>query len=139
MYVFGCPRNFLESPTNILAIVGILVLAVVQISLLGAQDKWGSRFFIPKRLQPDFHDYHQAFLLESNDSEACAICMRDICLARDQFTEDEEGMLRNLEEFAENVLTTPCNHRFCRECLIRWMETKMICPTCRRQLPPYDF
>ena len=32
-------------------------------------------------------------------------------------------------------MVTPCNHFFHRECLERWMEVKMECPTCRGGLP----
>lgn len=34
------------------------------------------------------------------------------------------------------VLVAPCNHKFHEECLTRWMEVKLECPTCRKVLPP---
>ena len=33
-------------------------------------------------------------------------------------------------------MVTPCNHFFHTECLTRWMDVKMECPTCRGALPP---
>jgi len=44
-------------------------------------------------------------------------------------------------EFEENaprqsIMVTPCDHVFHTECLLRWMEQKMECPTCRGVLPP---
>lgn len=32
-------------------------------------------------------------------------------------------------------MVTPCNHFFHTECLERWMDVKMECPTCRGALP----
>jgi hypothetical protein len=32
-------------------------------------------------------------------------------------------------------MLAPCDHLFHRDCLIRWMDQKMECPTCRRELP----
>ena len=33
-------------------------------------------------------------------------------------------------------MVTPCNHFFHTKCLVRWMDIKQECPTCRRHLPP---
>ena len=49
--------------------------------------------------------------------------------------------LRTLSSMTEVVVTdrdymvAPCNHLFHDECLRRWMEVKMECPTCRAPLP----
>jgi transmembrane E3 ubiquitin-protein ligase len=32
-------------------------------------------------------------------------------------------------------MLAPCDHLFHRDCLLRWMDQKMECPTCRCQLP----
>jgi hypothetical protein len=32
-------------------------------------------------------------------------------------------------------MLAPCDHLFHRECLVRWMDVKMECPTCRTVLP----
>jgi len=139
LYAYGCPHNFLEIPTDNKVVFGLLVFAGMQMLVLKAQDRWGSRFFIPKRLQPDYYDYHRTFQIDPDDYDTCAICMVEIVSSTMDFTVDKEELIKgSCEDFAMNVLTTPCNHRFCQECLIRWMETKMNCPTCRRPLPPYN-
>ena len=33
---------------------------------------------------------------------------------------------------------TPCDHMFHYRCLRQWMELKMECPICRRELPNLD-
>ena len=48
----------------------------------------------------------------------CVICMAPVDCAK-----------------AKERMVTPCNHFFHRECLERWMEVKMECPTCRGGLP----
>jgi len=138
LYGYGCPKNFLEFQTNMYMVVGLVVSAGSQVLILKAQDIWGSRFCIPRCIQPDYYNYHKTFQVDPDDYETCAICMADIISS----TEDSKTNLKVqqgiTEYFAQNVLTTPCNHRFCQECLIRWMETKMVCPTCRRKIPPYN-
>jgi len=146
LYAFGCPRNFSEFPTNFLVVLGLLVFTGLQVFILRGQSRWGSRFFIPKSLQPDYYEYHRTFQIDPDEEEKCAICMVN-------FTDDEpedvdvETVITSAEkgkrkfdekDLSKKVLTTPCNHHFCRECLTRWMETKMICPTCRQPLPPYN-
>lgn len=37
------------------------------------------------------------------------------------------------EEINEYV-ETPCNHKFCKPCIERWIETNSICPCCRYQV-----
>lgn len=32
-------------------------------------------------------------------------------------------------------MIAPCDHLFHRECLERWMEIRLACPTCRQDLP----
>jgi hypothetical protein len=37
----------------------------------------------------------------------------------------------------KHCFETPCKHYFHQKCLIKWMDVKMECPTCRATLPPY--
>ena len=48
----------------------------------------------------------------------CAICMCPV-----EFDEPNSFMI------------TPCHHAFHTECLNRWMDVKLECPTCRAILP----
>jgi hypothetical protein len=36
----------------------------------------------------------------------------------------------------DGYLETPCNHRFHEDCLAKWMNMKLECPSCRAVLPP---
>ncbi len=38
-----------------------------------------------------------------------------------------------LQKFKDKVLT-PCNHEFCRECILQWVIKKHSCPLCRQYL-----
>lgn len=132
LYAFGCPKNFLDFPTNLVVCIGLVVWSGIQVFVLRGQDKWGSRFFIPKWLQPDYYNYHIKFNPERDEN--CAICMNDFLST----SENSKGAGDETEGLLNRILTTPCGHHFCRDCLTRWMETKMICPTCRQPLPPYN-
>lgn len=37
----------------------------------------------------------------------------------------------------EDVVTTPCNHAFCNDCLNDWLSTSNKCPMCRRAISWY--
>ena len=32
-------------------------------------------------------------------------------------------------------MLAPCDHLFHRECLVQWMDVKLVCPICRTELP----
>lgn len=37
-----------------------------------------------------------------------------------------------------DLMRTPCDHKFHVPCLLNWMVIKMECPSCRSQLPSID-
>ena len=69
----------------------------------------------------------------------CTICLLSI------FSPDpaEVGVGSGLvnESMSENLLEeiqtmkTPCNHYFHKDCLQKWTDVKLDCPTCRKALP----
>ena len=36
------------------------------------------------------------------------------------------------------IMITPCGHKYHIPCLKKWIEIKMECPTCRKQIPPVE-
>lgn len=34
-----------------------------------------------------------------------------------------------------SFMVTPCHHAFHTDCLYKWMDVKLECPTCRAPLP----
>ena len=38
----------------------------------------------------------------------------------------------------ENIVTTECDHQFCKNCFWRWIKTKNSCPFCRKSLLKTD-
>lgn len=83
--------------------------------------------------------------LES-ECETCSICQEG--LAKTVSSVDANSLADLIKSaFLKNVLKrnfkscfmkTPCSHKFHCECLISWMEVKMICPICRANLPPIE-
>lgn len=37
-----------------------------------------------------------------------------------------------MESKADEYVTTPCGHSFCRKCIVRWMHKNVHCPLCRK-------
>lgn len=106
-----------------------------QVAALMVQLRWGPRCFIPQRFLPAKYDYHRRAPsrppgpsgeaqgprdIETGDAGVeCVICMNPL----------------DVDRIATRMVT-PCNHFFHPECLNRWMDVKMECPTCRQPLPP---
>ena len=132
LYVFGCPENFVRIKPQFWVCWLLIAWVGVQVALLAAQHALGPRCFIPDKYLPEVYDYHRTVeedVLASaggGDEECgeaggvdCVICMNAV--------EAREPRRR---------MVTPCNHFFHQECLERWMDVKMECPTCRGALPP---
>ena len=79
LYERACPENrfrLAPNPTLFLILASIFLLEVI---LIGLQNRLGSRFFVPKRFLPNYYNYRQK--LKANDSAAhedCAICLQGL-------------------------------------------------------------
>lgn len=137
LYVFGYPGSFLQylrgddTPPETMTAILFFAWMSIQALVLMLQRRLGSRFFaslVPAFLLPKPYDYFRSVgaeitLQASRGSEGgidCAVCMTPVELLSER----------------KKFMLTPCNHVFHTECLERWMELKMDCPTCRQQLPP---
>ena len=101
----------------------------MQTALLIVQRVYNPYKILPPILRPKKYDYHAIpttvyvpFLLNKKqdvglDSD-CAICMNPI-----DYNNNESFMI------------TPCNHAFHTDCLNKWMDVKLECPTCRTAIP----
>ncbi|KAJ4701175.1 RING/U-box superfamily protein [Melia azedarach] len=58
--------------------------------------------------------------------DQCAVCLEDL---QDLEEEEEERKLTMM----------PCSHIFHRSCISRWLEEKISCPMCRREIQAVDF
>ncbi|CAL8462582.1 g2115 [Coccomyxa elongata] len=135
LYLFGCPHNLLGWQPRPGVCLGLCAFMAVQVAVLLVQTRWGPRCFIPKRFLPAKYDYHRRAParppqapdeaqgprdIETGDAGVeCVICMNPLDIER-----------------TSARMVTPCNHFFHPDCLNRWMDVKMECPTCRQLLPP---
>lgn len=77
---------------------------------------------------------------EPEEESLCAICMTDIHQEADiPFDEKitSKPFIKRLQRMKDKVMVTPCKHEFHIPCLINWMQIKMECPSCRKELPSY--
>lgn len=115
LYFLSCPFNIFTFENNNLFSIILLLWTTFQIIILLLQNHYGARFMIPYFLLPSKYNYKKDTPQDILKEQTCVICMNNF--------ENQEH------------LVTPCNHYFHNECLSKWMEEKMECPTCRHELP----
>ncbi|KAG2323644.1 hypothetical protein Bca4012_059115 [Brassica carinata] len=120
LYVFGCPKNFMRVEASNAWCIGLCAFIGFQAAVLLLQHYFGSRCFVPRKMLPEKYNYYRRLDHDVNRSRDCVICMATIDLRRR----------------TNDCMVTPCEHLFHSDCLQRWMDIKMECPTCRRTLPP---
>eukprot|EP01054_Gregarina_sp_Poly1_P000976 Gregarina_sp_Poly_1__975@NODE_1238_length_4680_cov_68_056579_g843_i0_p2_GENE_NODE_1238_length_4680_cov_68_056579_g843_i0NODE_1238_length_4680_cov_68_056579_g843_i0_p2_ORF_typecomplete_len702_score76_71zfRING_2/PF13639_6/6_5e11zfC3HC4_2/PF13923_6/1e08zfrbx1/PF12678_7/2_2e08zfC3HC4_3/PF13920_6/1_9e08zfANAPC11/PF12861_7/8_5e03zfANAPC11/PF12861_7/3_4e07zfRING_5/PF14634_6/7_6e07DUF2921/PF11145_8/8_4e07ProkRING_4/PF14447_6/1_1e06zfC3HC4/PF00097_25/0_00037zfRING_11/PF17123_5/0_00081Zn_ribbon_17/PF17120 len=129
------PSMFLDSifgtlprRPNSLMLSLVMIILVAQGIYLWLQNAWSPRVGLPPwfcdRFLPLVFDYELdvsrvAALKQQVDSSItmvdCVICMTGVKFADRQ------------------CVVTPCEHFFHKECLVKWMDVKLECPTCRRE------
>lgn len=115
LYFLGCPSNFMHLRPRPRFCVMLVCWTFFQIMWMETQARWGGRWFIPKRFRPPKYEYTRPFAALSQGD--CVICMQ------------------SLEDTSSSIMVAPCDHAFHSECLLKWMDIKLECPTCRRALP----
>jgi len=124
LYLWGCPHGVFNgdlyprlpgSPSSLFC-ASVILLQAAQMAVMVLQCRLGPRWFVPWACMPWAYNYHRGMRIEAGTD--CVICMSEI---------DAEDAQR---------VVTPCSHNFHRACLEQWMDVKMECPTCRKELPP---
>jgi hypothetical protein len=115
LYFLGCPSNFMHLRPRPRFCIGLASWTFFQVIWMETQARWGGRWFIPKRFRPPKYEYNRPFAALSQGD--CVICMQA------------------LEGSPDSIMVAPCDHAFHSECLLKWMDIKLECPTCRRVLP----
>ena len=75
-------------------------------------------WFFPKLPRYDYSIGIKNFAKRDEEDRECSICMDSI---------DPKDK--------KNIMITPCNHAYHKDCLKRWMKDRSSCPDCRRTLP----
>lgn len=138
LYVKVCPVSIYKltpDPTFGFCYGGIVVL---QIIILALQDRFGSRFFIPKYFLPEQYNYFVNIKTDSTEEEveSCPICMDPL---NQQPSNAKLGLLESINLKTIKIMRTPCKHQFHEKCLKDWMDVKLECPFCRSNLPPLEY
>lgn len=112
LYAWACPQNVWDAKPN--AYVWLVIAwLLAQMAVLLLQRRYGARALTPATMWKDRYNY-QRELPDDGAERTCPICLAPV-------TEDH--------------MVTPCNHVLHRECLSRWMQQKLECPSCRAVLP----
>jgi len=131
LYIYGCPYNFVRQAPDHTFCMYLTAYSLLQACLLLLQHYAGPRCLVPAFLLPVKYNYYRkvddavARLAAETDIETggeevdCVICMSGINVSN-----------------PNHRMVSPCDHFFHPQCLQRWMDVKMECPTCRRALPP---
>jgi len=144
LYFRGCPSNILEITPSLWFCFMLFVVTGAQILIIYYQSVIGSRFFIPNRfLPPKFnylltlpdHDVESGYFEQLDD---CVVCLRGLNenpVLNTEGNPQTRFLLQRLKPGKNQVMRTPCDHKFHVKCLANWMTYKMECPTCRAKLP----
>jgi len=70
----------------------------------------------------------------------CAICLNSLYEEAPEVEENEyfTYAINTLKPKKNQVMKTPCNHKFHVKCLVGWLAFKHECPTDRSVLPPIE-
>ena len=137
LYVYGYPGNFLGVDSNPRFCLTLSFWVLFQVMVMMTQHYYGPRCFVPAMFLPKRYNYFRPFKVGGGDSAKasdlesgetyvktchqvteCVICMSEVDMSK-----------------LSSRMITPCNHAFHTECLQKWMEVKLECPTCRQPLP----
>jgi hypothetical protein len=77
LYEYSCPENRFKIAPNDTLLTSLLVTFACQALILALQSYLGSKFFVPRRLRPNFFDYTLKMTAKEH-GEDCAICLQGL-------------------------------------------------------------
>lgn len=132
IFMKGTSISFFKlTPDMYLPIVILAIVLFFNLILL-LQKMYGACFFLPKVCIPDYFNYFKKF--DKNpveDDENCPICFS--LLTENPEIEENDKVI---DLIPKTYMKTPCGHMFHEKCLKDWMEQKLMCPCCRKSIPP---
>lgn len=134
IFLRGYSRKVVRLATDYQFISVLLAELTFFLLALWLQKMLGPRFFVPKRWRSGYYQYERKIAPEMDaQGEACPICFQS--LSHSPTHEESNG---NAEILLKTYMKTPCGHDFHKQCLQQWMELRMTCPCCRKEVPPYE-
>ena len=133
----------MEPVFNVCCISAIILVA--QLALLRLQSLHGPQTFIPRTLQRTRFDYFikkpiRDLSQKEEDLENCAICINALCIESDipfdSTLKDKPHVKPFQKKTKTHIMQAPCKHQFHIPCLLNWMQIKLECPSCRKELEP---
>jgi hypothetical protein len=79
LYYRGVPHNTMRISPNYMVCAGVCWSLALQLLIVILQNKYGSRFFVPKRCIPNYYNYYMVIEVNNLDmkllGEDCPICL----------------------------------------------------------------
>eukprot|EP00347_Sterkiella_histriomuscorum_P000980 403373792 len=155
LYSRLCPNNIFEREPEYF--FGFLYAGymIIQVGIIYLQKVLGPRFIVPKRFRQQINthnyfvkikksqqnDHNSTQEISENENqdleiqEECVICMNPLMYEVSQ--DRNQSMIGNQsqQKLSKVFMRTPCNHKYHVQCLTKWMDIRLECPSCRQQIP----
>lgn len=99
LYEYSCPENRFKIAPNDTLLTSLLVTFACQALILALQSYLGSKFFVPRRLRPDYFDYTHKMTAKEH-GEDCAICLQGLL----EHPSPSESKLTDIPSIDQKVL-----------------------------------
>ena len=134
VYLRGYYSDLVKLDTDYLFVSILCGQVLFCIFVMYLQSVFGPKFFIPKKCRSSSYIYERKLKGEmQNEGVTCPICFFALMHQPNEEEKDLKGSM-----LLKKFMRTPCNHDFHEVCLKQWMDLKLNCPCCRKEIPPYD-
>lgn len=147
LYFKGYSHNVFKTKVNNMFVWSYLAVLLLQVVVLLLQNKYGGDVVVPFKCRKGYYKYtknvrdvvraYKGF----NASNQCVICLGTFVNEVDGVGTERmklklvDVIKKRMFHKQKYIMVTPCAHFFHCECLRSWVQVKMVCPICRKNIP----